>query len=209
MSFPSVTKEAATLIVQELFESGALFRCDNEGKDALIACVNNIKIMPVDLLPALLEHLTQLKQHMSRAEIKALSKIVTHLECSSTVNDRRRSLEAFGLAETIESLNDFLLESFAAAGDAEKSIAASCSGEAVAADPAAFVEPASPASTILTPSSGHTTPSGTPNAECANAQNPFEVDFGRHVRQPFIPVESMNQDSTELVSGEGAPKKHS
>ncbi|KAK3621695.1 hypothetical protein LTR56_022662 [Elasticomyces elasticus] len=196
MSFPRVTKEAAALIVQEIFDSGALFRCDDKGKDALIARVNNIKIMPVDLLPALLEHLTQLKQHMSKAEIKALSKIVTHLECSSTVNDRRRSLKAFGLAETIESLNDFLLESFAAAGDAEKS---------VAADSAAFIVPGSPTSTILTPSSGHTTPSDTPKAESATAKNPFDVEFGSHVRQLFIPVESMNQDSTELVIANISP----
>ncbi|KAK4902254.1 hypothetical protein LTR27_001157 [Elasticomyces elasticus] len=191
MSFSSVTKEAATLIVQELFESGALFRCDNEGKDDVIARINHHKIMPVDLLPALLEYLTQLEHPMSKVDLKALSKVVTYLVCSSTVDDRRRSLKAFGLAKTAESLNDFLVESFAAAGDAEKS---------VAAESAAFIVPTSPTSTILTPSSGHTTPSHTPMAKSAMAKNPFEVDFGRHVRQPFIPVESMNQDSTDLVS---------
>ncbi|KAK3643936.1 hypothetical protein LTR56_006763 [Elasticomyces elasticus] len=206
MSFPRITKEAAALIVQEIFDSGALFRCDDKGKDALLARVNNIKIMPADLLPALLEHLTtQLKQPMSKVEIKALSKIVTYLECSSTVDDRRRSLKAFGLAKTAESLNDFLLESFAAAVAAEKSIATSCNGEAVAADAAAFIEPGSPASTILTPSSGHTTPSDTPNAKSANAKDPFDVDFGRHVRQHFTPVESMNQDSTELNNKAAKP----
>ncbi|KAK4973734.1 hypothetical protein LTR42_005723 [Elasticomyces elasticus] len=199
MSFPRITKEAAALIVQEIFDSGALFRYDDKDKDALLARVNNIKIMPADLLPALLEHLTQLKQPMSTGEIKALSKIVTYLECSSTVDDRHRSLKAFGLAKTAESLNDFLLESFAAAVAAEKSIATSCNGEAVAADAAAFIEPGSPASTILTPSSGHTTPSDTPNAESANAKDPFDVDFGRHVRQHFDAVESMNQDCTELL----------
>ncbi|KAK5742232.1 hypothetical protein LTR17_003473 [Elasticomyces elasticus] len=90
MSSPSMTKEAAALIVQGVFDSGALFsRDDNFVLDREV----RVKIGPGDFFPAMYKHLTQLKRCLSKVEKEAMTNNLKIL-LNSVPQNRWQSIKA-------------------------------------------------------------------------------------------------------------------